>query len=199
LLAGGGLGAVALIGVVLALVFGGGDDKKVQPPPATPTSAQPTNEPTAPVDEGIEVGEGVFVKPQPGYLRETLDNYKGVYLLKRGEAYLMVEAFKPNASETPATVMAQLLKAETKSLTEVKLNKPAEVTPTDGNVKYMTSTGYSATSTSQNGTLQVVGLVGVIQRNDGVLTIFQVYGRKDKLTSSQKAVSAMLESVIKSQ
>jgi hypothetical protein len=47
--------------------------------------------------------------------------------------------------------------------------------------------------------MKVVGLVGVIQRKDGVLTIIQVYGRQDKQEAVQKAVTSMLDSVIKSQ
>ncbi len=93
---------MAVIGVVLALVFGGGDDDKVQPDP-TPTQPtdQPTDQPTTNVDKGIEVGEGVFVKPQTGYIRKTLYGYKGVYLLKQGEAYFMVQAFKGGPTTPP--------------------------------------------------------------------------------------------------
>ncbi|NEA32985.1 hypothetical protein [Streptomyces sp. SID13031] len=201
LLAGGGLAAVAVIGVVLALLFSGGDDKKVEPPvPVTPTSTQPSNEPSTPVeDKGIDVAQGVRVTPAPGYLRKPLDKYTGVYLLKGGEAYFMVNAFKPGPGETSATELQELLAAETKSLGQLKKNEPVEVTPTGGNVKYMTSQSYSAVSTTQNGTLNVIGLVGVVERKDGVLTVIQVYGRKDKADAVQKAVAAMLDSVIKSQ
>lgn len=203
LLAGGGLAAVALIGVVLALVFGGGDDKNVQPPPPNPPTTQPTNqptgEPTTPADEGIEVAEGVYVKPQPGYLRKPLDKYTGVYLLKSGEAYFMVNAFKAKPDETTAVVLPLLLNAETKKLTQVKTKEPVQEKPSGGNIKLMTTQSYSAVATTQNGTLNVVGLVGVIERNDGVMTLIQVYGRKDKVQTIQKDVDKMLESVIKSQ
>jgi hypothetical protein len=210
-LAGGGLVAVAIIGVILALVFGGGDDdKQVQPPPVEPTSqptneptnpptSQPTNEPSGPADEGIEVSDGVYVKPQPGYLRKTLQKFNGVYLLKAGEAYFMVETFKSSNNDTAASVLQQLGKVETKTLSQVKQNKPVEVTPTDGNIKFMTSQSYSGTATTQNGTLPVIGLVAVIERKDGVMSLVRVYGRKDKGESIQKDVSAMLNSVIKSQ
>jgi len=188
-------------------VFGGGDDKKVQPsPPSPPTTqptgeptTQPTGEPTTSADEGIEVAEGVYVKPQPGYLRKPLNKYTGVYLLKSGEAYFMVNAFKPKAEETTTVVLPLLLKAETKSLTQVKTKEPVQNKPTSGNIKLITTQSYSATATTQNGTLSIVGMVGVIERNDGVLTLIQVYGRKDRVETIQKDVDAMLNSVIKSQ
>ena len=34
------------------------------------------------------------MKPQPGYVRKSLDDFSGVYLLKQGEAYFMVNAFQ---------------------------------------------------------------------------------------------------------
>ncbi|MDX6281911.1 MAG: hypothetical protein QOH03_2982 [Kribbellaceae bacterium] len=203
LLAGGGLAAVAVLGVVMALLFGG-DDKKIDASPSIPTATQPTsepsNEPTTPADDtGIDVAEGVRVTPAPGYKRESLGKYTGVYLLNKGEAYFMVNAFKPGPGETPATELAELFSAETKDLTQVKKNKPFESSPTAGNVKYLASQSYTAVSTSQSGTLKIVGLVGVIQRQDGVLTVIQVYGREDKKDAVQKAVTTMLDSVIKSQ
>ena len=83
-----------MIGVVLALVFSGGDDKKAEPTPQPTTSQSNEPTPTGNVDEGIEVAEGVYVKPQPGYIRKSLDKFTGVYLLKQGEAYFMVNAWK---------------------------------------------------------------------------------------------------------
>ncbi|WP_112240930.1 hypothetical protein [Kribbella monticola] len=202
LLAGGGLAAVAVIGVVLALVLGGGDDNKVQPDP-TPTS-QPTDKPTTNVDEGIEVGEGVFVKPQTGYIRKTLTGYKGVYLLKQSEAYFMVEAFKAGPNDNTATLLPQLMEAEKKAVTSstFKPNAPKELKPgpddkTD--VKLLTTQSYEAMSSSQNGSVPVIGYVGVIERNDGVITIVKVYGRKDKKDTIQPDSTAMLQSVLKSQ
>jgi hypothetical protein len=194
--------------VVLAFVFGGNDDKKIDAAPSVPTATQPStepsnepsNEPSTPADDtGIDVAEGVRVTPAPGYKRESLGKYTGVYLLKKGEAYFMVNAFKPNPGETPASALQNLFTVETKGLTQVKKNKPFESSPTAGNVKYLASQSYSAVSTSQSGTMKVVGLVGVIQRKDGVLTIIQVYGREDKKDAVQKAVTTMLDSVIKSQ
>jgi len=110
-----------------------------------------------------------------------------------------VQTFKAGGSDTPQGVLQQLLKAETKSLSQVKQNKAVEVTPPEGNIKYMTSQSYGGVATTQNGTLPVIGLAAVIERKDGVLTLVRVYGRKDKGTSIQKDVSAMLDSVIKSQ
>jgi hypothetical protein len=204
LLAGGGLAAVAVIGVVLALVFGGGDDKKVdpQPQPTNNPTTQPTNEPTTGADEGIEVAEGVYVKPQPGYLRKTLDKFTGVYLLKQGEAYFMVNAFKADSDETTATVLPELLGIEKKSLSQFKANEPKESKPGEGDktdIKVVTTQSFEAVSTGQSGSLPVIGFVGVIERNDGVMTIIRVYGRKDKADSIQKDSTAMLQSVIKSQ
>jgi len=202
-MAGGALIVVAVIGVVLALIFGRGDDNEATPnPEPTNTSTEsPSPEPTGNVDEGIEVGEGVYVKPQPGYIRKSLNNFTGVYLLKQGEAYFMVQVVKGDG-QTTSTVLPEVLKSETKGLTQVKSNAPKELKPGENDkteVKVVTTQSYSAVSTNQNGSMQVVGFVGVIERNDGVITIVRVYGRKDKLAKVDPDSSAMLKSVLKSQ
>jgi hypothetical protein len=199
-IAGGAFAVVAVIGVVLAVVFNQGDDKKAEPDPQ-PTTTQ-SNEPASNVDEGIEVAEGVYVKPQPGYIRKSVDKFTGVYLLKQGEAYFMVNAWKAEDDENTATVLPQLLTAETKDLSSVKKGEPKETKPgpddkTD--VKVVTTQSFDAISTTQNGSLPVVGFVGVIERNDGVITIVRVYGRKDKISTIQPDSTAMLRSVVKSQ
>ena len=110
------IAVVAIIGVVLALVFKGGDGDQADPTP-TPTTSQPTGEPTgeptseptgepteeptaeptgSPTtepttkpnggDEGIEVAEGVYVKPQTGYIRKSVDGFKGVSWSSRARA-----------------------------------------------------------------------------------------------------------------
>ncbi len=202
-LAGGGLIVVAVIGVVLALIFGGGDDKEAGPnPQPSPTNTEnPSPEPTGNVDEGIAVAEGVYVKPQPGYVRKSLDNFSGVYLLKQGEAYFMVNAFKGDG-ETTSTVLPKLLKIETKGLSQVKTGQPRETKPGENDkteVKVVTTQSFQAVSTTQNGSLPVVGFVGVIERNDGVITIIRVYARKDKISTAEPDTTAMLKSVVKSQ
>jgi hypothetical protein len=200
-LAGGGIAIVAILGVLLALVFGGSDASKVQPDPK-PTN-QPTGQPVN-VDEGIEVAEGVYVKPQIGYIRKSISGYKGVYLLKQSEAYFMVEAFKANPDETTATVLPQLMDGEKKAVTSstFKANAAKETRPAPDdrtNVKLVTTQSYEAMSSSQNASTPVIGFVGIIERNDGVMTIVKVYGRKDKKDSIAKDSDAMLQSVIKSQ
>jgi hypothetical protein len=156
------------------------------------------------VDEGIEVGEGVFVKPQTGYIRKTISGYKGVYLLKQSEAYFMVEAFKAGSDETTALLLPQLMAAEKKGVTsstfkagDPKETKPGEDDKTD--IKLITTQSYEAVSSSQNGSFPVIGFVGIIERNDGVMTIVKVYGRKDKKDSIKTDSTAMLQSVLKSQ
>ncbi len=199
-IAGGAFAVVAVIGVLLAVVFNGGDDQKADPDPQ-PTTSQ-SNEPAGNVDEGIEVAEGVFVKPQPGYLRKSLDKFTGVYLLKQGEAYFMVNAWKAEDGENTTTVLPQLMSAETKDLSSVKKGEPKESKPGEGDktdVKVVTTQSFDAISSTQNGSLPVVGFVGVIERNDGVITIIRVYGRKDKMSTIQPDSAAMLQSVVKSQ
>ncbi|MEU4601488.1 hypothetical protein AB0F43_00780 [Kribbella sp. NPDC023972] len=207
-LAGGALAVVAVIGVVLALIFGRGDGKEAAPnpnpnPEPTTTSTEspsPSPEPTN-ADEGIEVGEGIYVKPQPGYVRKSLDNFSGVYLLKQGEAYFMVQAVK-GEGRTAATVLPELLKGETKGLSQVKLNAPRQTKPGANDktpVKVVTTQSYSAVSTTQNGSLQVVGFVGVVEREDGVITVIRVYARKDKIATAERDTTKMLQSVVKSQ
>jgi len=200
LIAGGAFAAVAIIGVVLAVVFSSGDDKKAEPTPE-PTTTQST-EPTGNVDEGIEVAEGVYVKPQPGYVRKSLDKFTGVYLLKQGEAYFMVNAWKAEDGENTDTVLPQLMNAETKDLSSVKKGDPKVSKPGPDDkttVKVVTTQSFDAVSSTQNGSMPVVGFVGVIERNDGVITIIRVYGRKDKASTIQPDSTAMLKSVIKSQ
>jgi hypothetical protein len=199
LLAGGGLAVVAVLGLVLSLIFKGGDDNKVEPNP------KPTGNPTQPaanVDEGIEVGEGVFVKPQSGYLRKTVDSFTGVYLLKQGEAYFMVNAFKADG-ETTGTVLPQLLDIEKKASPTAFVARQPVVTEPDADeksdIKVITTQSFTATATSQSGSFQAIGFVGVIERNDGVMTIIRVFGRRDKTKTIEADTTAMLQSVIKSQ
>ncbi|MFK4089674.1 hypothetical protein ACI2LF_36515 [Kribbella sp. NPDC020789] len=200
-LAGGALVVVAVIGIVLALIFGGGDDKQVQPTPPTTGGGGDTNQPTN-VDEGIEVGEGVFVKPAQGYIRKELKDFKGVYLLKSGEGYFMTQVFKAGPGETAEALLPKLLAAETKTLSSLKTKDPQKFTPGANEktpIKTAFTQNYSATATGQSGTFDVVGFVGVIERNDGVITLVRVYGRKDKLSTLQPDSTAMLQSVLKSQ
>lgn len=202
LLAGGGLAVVVVIGIVLALVFGRGDDNKVEPNPA-PTNG-PTSQPGEDADQGLEVAEGVFVKPAKGYTRKDLEGFKGVYLLKPQEAYFMVGVFKASASETAATVLPVLLKQQKDATASgtFKANEPKEYKPGENeksNIKVATTQGYQATATSQNGSEPVVGYVGVIERNDGVITMIKVYGLSGKKASIQEDAKAMLQSVIASQ
>jgi hypothetical protein len=141
------------------------------------------------------------VKPQPGYIRKSLDKFTGVYLLKQGEAYFMVNAFKADG-QTTSTVLPELLKVETKGLSQVKTGAPKELKPganDKSEVKVLTTQSFQAVSSTQNGSLPVVGFVGVIERNDGVITIIRVYGRKDKMATVEPDSTAMLKSVVRSQ
>ncbi|TDO50080.1 hypothetical protein EV643_105311 [Kribbella sp. VKM Ac-2527] len=200
LLAGGALAVVVVIGIVLALIFGRGDDNNVEPNP-TPTS-EPTGQPTADVDEGIEVAEGVYVKPAAGYIRKTMDKFTGVFLLKQGEAYFMVNAIKAEGQNTQ-TVLPQLLEIEKKATPGgFKAKEPRELKPGADDkteVKLVTTQAFEATATSQSGSFPVIGFVGVIERNDGVITIIRVFGRKDKASTIQPDSTAMMKSVIASQ
>ncbi|WP_427894174.1 PT domain-containing protein [Kribbella sp. GL6] len=226
LIAGGAFAVVAIIGVILALVFKGGNDQ-ADPTPTTSTSAPtanptdgPTGEPTASPtdgptgeptanpttqpstggDEGIAVAEGIYVKPQPGYVRQSLDGYKGVFLVKQGEGLFMVAAAK--SSESGDSILSQVVKANTKSLSSVQTKQVKTVTPGPDDktpVKVLMSQAYSGVTTSQSGSFAVVGFVAVIERNDGVITVAQAYGRKDKLATLDPDSTAMLKSVLQSQ
>ncbi|MGZ0146437.1 PT domain-containing protein [Kribbella sp. WER1] len=227
LIAGGAFALVAIIGVILALVFKGGNDDTADPTPTTSTSAptanptdgptgeptaNPTGEPTAEPtanpttqpssggDEGIAVAEGVYVKPQPGYVRQSLDGYKGVFLVKQGEGLFMVAAAK--SSESSQSILSDVVKANTKSLSSVQTKQVKTATPGPDDktpVKVLMSQAYSGVTTSQSGSFAVVGFVAVIERNDGVITVAQAYGRKDKLATLDPDSTAMLKSVVQSQ
>ncbi|TCC29292.1 hypothetical protein [Kribbella sindirgiensis] len=234
LIAGGAFAVVAIIGVVLALVFRGGDDEQADPTP-TPTSAptsQPTEEPTAEPtdspttepteeptgepttsptnepttepnggDEGIEVAEGVYVKPQTGYIRKSVDGFKGVVLVKQGEGVFMVQAAKVSGTSA-AALLPQVLKTDTKSLSSVKTGQVKTTTPGPDDktpVKVLLTQSYSGMQSSQSGSLAVVGFVAVVEREDGVFTVARAYGRKDKLSTLDPDTTAMLKSVLQSQ
>ncbi|WP_410787436.1 PT domain-containing protein [Kribbella sp. C-35] len=230
LIAGGAFAVVAIIGVVLALVFKGGDDDQADPTPA-PTSAptsQPTEEPTgeptdsptteptaeptgSPTtepttepnggDEGIEVAEGVYVKPQTGYIRKSVDGFKGVVLVKQGEGVFMVQTAKVSGT-TAAALLPQVLKTDTKILSSVKTGQVKTTTPGPDDktpVKLLLTQSYSGMQSSQSGSLSVVGFVAVIEREDGVFTVARAYGRKDKLSTLDPDTTAMLKSVLQSQ
>jgi hypothetical protein len=226
MIAGGAFAVVAIIGVVLALVFKGGDDDQADPTP-TPTSAptsQPTEEPTgeptgeptseptgSPTtepttepnggDEGIEVAEGVYVKPRTGYIRKSVDGFKGVVLVKQGEGVFMVQAAKVTGTSA-AALLPQVLKTDTKSLSSVKTNEVKTTTPGPDDktpVKVLLTQSYSGMQSSQSGSLAVVGFVAVVEREDGVFTVARAYGRKDKLSTLDPDTTAMLKSVLQSQ
>ncbi|MFF0268718.1 PT domain-containing protein [Kribbella sp. NPDC004536] len=225
LIAGGAFALVAIIGVVLALIFKGGDDQA--DPTPTPTGAptaqptgeptgqpteQPTGEPTASPtaepttqpstggDEGIAVAEGIYVKPANGYVRQSLDGYTGVFLVKQGEGIFMVAAAK--TTESSESILSAVVKANTKSLSSVQTKQVKTVTPGPDDktpVKVLMSQAYSGVRTSQSGSFEAVGFVAVIERNDGVITVAQAYGRKDKLATLDPDSTAMLKSVLESQ
>ncbi|MEV6286994.1 hypothetical protein [Kribbella sp. NPDC051770] len=198
LLAGGALAVVVVIGVVLALVFGRSDDNNVQPGP----DPQPTGQPTQGTDKGIEVGEGVFVDPASGYLRKTLEGFKGVYLLKQGEGYFMVQTLKAG-NDTADTVLPVLIASEKKARPTGFKVKPVEKdSPAAGDnspVKQVSTQAFQSTATGQGGSFGVMGFVGVIERNDGIMTIVQVYGRQDKAETLKVDTTAMFRSVVASQ
>ncbi|GAA1159551.1 hypothetical protein GCM10009630_67090 [Kribbella jejuensis] len=221
LIAGGAFALVAIIGVVLALIFKGGDDQAdptpiptgaptAQPtgqpteqptgePTASPTGA-PTTQPSTGGDEGIAVAEGIYVKPASGYVRQSLDGYSGVFLVKQGEGIFMVAAAK--TTESGESILSAVVKANTKSLSSVKTNPVKTVTPGPDDktpVKVLMSQAYSGVRTSQSGSFAAVGFVAVIERNDGVITVAQAYGRKDKLATLDPESTAMLKSVLESQ
>ncbi|GAA0616887.1 hypothetical protein [Kribbella sandramycini] len=199
-IAGGAIVVVAVIGIVLALIFGG-DDKVAEPTPTGGGGGGDTSQPTN-VDEGIEVGEGVFVKPAPGYLRKEIKDFDGVYLLKKGEAYFMVQSFKAKSGDTAENVLPKVFAAETKGLTGIKpaavkkfTKGPDEKTA----VEIAFSQYYTATSTSQSGSFEAIGSVGTMQRADGVITVMRIFGRKDKSSVIGPDTNAMIQSVLKSQ
>ncbi|ONI69512.1 hypothetical protein BWI15_23345 [Kribbella sp. ALI-6-A] len=197
-LAGGALAVVVVIGVVLALVFGRSDGNNVQPDP----NPQPTGQPSQDADKGIEVGEGVFVDPAAGYLRRTLKGFKGVYLLKQGEGYFMVQTVKAG-NDTADTVLPVLIASERKAqptgfkVKEVRRDAPGpdEKSP----VKQVSTQAFQSVATGQAGSFGVVGFVGVIERNDGIMTVVRVYGRQDKSATLQPDTTAMFRSVVASQ
>jgi hypothetical protein len=230
LIAGGAFAVVAIIGVVLALIFRSGDGEQADPTPAPtseptsqpteeptgeptgeptsePTSEpteSPTNEPTTEPnggDEGIEVAEGVYVKPQTGYIRKSVDGFKGVVLVKQGEGVFMVQAAKVSGTSA-AALLPQVLKTDTKSLSSVKTGQVKTTTPGPNDktpVKVLLTQSYSGMQSSQSGSLSVVGFVAVVEREDGVFTVARAYGRKDKLSTLDPDTTAMLKSVLQSQ
>jgi hypothetical protein len=191
---------VAIIGVVLALVLGGGDNKNAGPGPL------PTNKPSTPakdVDLGIDAGHGVYVNPATGFIRKT-DTHKGVYLVKQGEATFWLQVVQGKPGESGAADLPRLIDSQKKTMTastfragEVKTQKPPE--GQDAKVTKVTSQSWSGSVTSQSGTIQLTGYIAMVDTKDGRISAIQVVARKDLESKVFPDIEAMMQSVVKSQ
>jgi hypothetical protein len=199
-LAGVGIALVAIIGVVLAVVVGGGDDKNAGPGPL------PTNKPATPAkdaDKGIDAGHGVFVNPATGFIRKT-DLHQGVYLVKQGDATFWLQVVQGKPGESGATELPRLIDSQKKTMTastfkagEVKTQKPPA--GQDSKVTTVTSQSWSGSVTSQSGTTQLSGYIAMVDANDGRISAVQVVVRKDLESKLVPDIEAMMQSVVKSQ
>jgi hypothetical protein len=199
-LAGGGIALVAIIGVVLALILGGGTDKNAGPGPL------PTNKPATSAkdaDKGIDAGLGVFVNPATGFIRKT-DSRKGVYLVKQGEATFWLQVVQGKPGESGATELPRLIESQKKTMTastfstgEVKTEKPPE--GQDSKVTTVTSQSWSGSVTSQSGTTELSGYIAIVDTKDGRISAIQVVARKNLESKVFPDIQAMMQSVVKSQ
>jgi hypothetical protein len=199
-LAGGGIALVAIIGVVLAVILGGGGDKNAGPGPL------PTNKPATSAkdaDQGIDAGHGVFVNPATGFIRKT-DTHKGVYLVKQGEGTFWLQVVQGKPGESGATELPRLIESQKKTMTEstfkageVKTQKPPE--GQDSKVTTVTSQSWSGSVTSQSGTTALSGYIAIVDTKDGRISAIQVVARKDLESKLFPDIQAMMQSVVKSQ
>jgi hypothetical protein len=203
-LAGGGIALVAIIGVVLAVILGGGDNqgdnKNAGPGPL------PTNKPTTAAkdaDQGIDAGYGVYVNPATGFIRKT-DSQKGVYLVKQGEATFWLQVVQGKPGESGASAMPRLIDSQKKTMTastfkagEVKQEKPPA--GQDATVTNYTSQSWSGSVTSQSGTTELSGFIAIVDTKDGRISAIQVVVRKDLESKLFPDIQAMTQSVVKSQ
>ncbi|HEY0689208.1 MAG TPA: hypothetical protein VGD71_09210 [Kribbella sp.] len=199
-LAGVGIALVAIIGAVLAVVVGGGDDKNAGPGPL------PTNKPATPAkdaDKGIDAGHGVFVNPATGFIRKT-DSHQGVYLAKQGEATFWLQVVQGKPGESGAAELPRLIESQKKTMTastfkagEVKTQKPPA--GQDSKVTTVTSQSWSGSVTSQSGTTQLSGYIAIVDAKDGRMSAVQVVVRKDLESKLVPDIEAMMQSVVKSQ
>jgi hypothetical protein len=201
-LAGGAFAVVAVVGIVAGLVVGDGDDKQAGPSPLP--SNGPSKQATAAADEGIDAGNGVFVKPAAGYLRKSSKDVKGVYLVKQGEATFWLQVVKGNPGESGASIIPRLMDSQRKSMTsgtfkqgEVKQDRPAA--GRRSNVTLVTSQSWQGSVTNQSVTTNLVGFIAIIDTKNGVVSAVQVTARKDHEAQLTPEIEAMLQSVVKSQ
>jgi hypothetical protein len=199
-LAGGGIAFVAIIGVVLAVILGGGGDKNAGP------GSLPTNKPAIPAknaDQGIDAGHGVYVNPARGFIRKT-DSHQGVYLVKQGEATFWLQVVQGKPGESGATELPQLIDSQKKTMTastfkagEAKTQKPPE--GQDSKVTTVTSQTWSGSVTTQSGTTALSGYIAIVDTKDGRISAVQVVVRKDLESKLFPDIQAMTQSVVKSQ
>lgn len=199
-LAGCGIALVALIGAVLAVLLGGGDDKNAGPGPL-PTNKRAT--PAKDVDRGIDAGHGVFVNPATGFIRKT-DSHEGVYLVKQGEATFWLQVVQGKPGESGAAELPRLIESQKKTMTasmfkagEVKTQKPPAGQASK--VTTVTSQSWSGSVTSQSGTTELSGYIAIVDTKDGRISAAQVVVRKDLESKLVPDIEAMMQSVVKSQ
>jgi hypothetical protein len=201
-LASGGLAVVAVIGMILALVFGGGDDEPPGPGPLP--IGHPSPHATTGTDVGIDAGNGVFVKPALGFVRKTSTDAKGVYLVKQGEATFWLQVVKGRPGQSGADTLPRLMDSQKKSMTsgtfrtgEIKRSRPPA--GQKSNVTLVTSQSWAGSVTNQSVTTQLVGYIAIIDTKNGVVSAVQVVARKEHAPQLTPEIEAMVQSVVKSQ
>jgi hypothetical protein len=227
LFAVGGFALVAIIGVVLAVVLGGGDDDRSIEPSGSGSTTQPSDDPTGeptadpsppPSNDqdgptatkgdkkGIEAGHGVYVAPAPGYIRQTGGNApaKGVFLVKQGEGIFWVQVATVQPYRSQADLLPQLMDSEKNAtgITNFRSGQVKTGTPPAGrdtDIEKVTSQTYTADLNGQNGTTKVVGYVAVVDNKVGLTTVIKFFGRRDRADTEKVDLQNMLASVTGSQ
>lgn len=200
-LAAGCIAMVAVIGVALALVFGRSDDPGTADPDPLPTGGPSTPSENG-TDEGIDAGNGIFVKPATGFIRKSGSDVKGVYLVKQGQGTFWLQVAKGKPGESGATILPRLMNSQKTAMTsgtfetgERKETKPEG----ESNVSLVTTQSWSGSVTTQNGTTQLAGFVAIVDNKSGVISAVQVTTRKELASELSADIDAMMQSVVRSQ
>ena len=187
---------MAILGIVLWAVFGGEDSNETSPTPNPSPTGSSSPKPGGPQ---IPVAEGVTVTPATGWVRQKSSNGKGVYLVKQGTGNTYVNAV-PGLGDQFDTQMAALITDLKKEIPNAKVNEPQTVSQVPNpKISKMVIQTWTATVADQSESIALHGTFVLMAREDGLLTLFRMNVRQDKVESSKADLDTMLGSVTASQ
>ena len=214
LLAVGGFVLLAVVGLGVNLFVASLDSESAaKPDTAEPQSrsgkeqlSESTDEPAdqpREVDKGIDVGNGVFVQPAPGYTPEHESEAKGEVILytedEAGWLYLKVQSYKGGL--TGMTALREATSVENQDyMSGFKTGEPVTTQTNNPDIAFMASMPWSATINSdKRGRVKVTGRTTVIQRKDGIESWVRFMTPADRASQELPKREQMLDSILASQ